>query len=104
MTGIAPKFRCAVCERGVLNRAVARCLYCGANLPEEVRLSPEAIARRDAEHARKEAELAHLKLLPPAQPERQSNSVLDVIDGVSAGLDVVDLLGDGISAIGDLLS
>jgi len=104
MKELGPKFRCTACERGVLNRAVSRCLYCGADLPEEVKLSPEVIARRDAEHARKEAELAHLKLLPPAQPERQRNSVLDVIDGVSAGADLVDLLGDGISAIGDFLS
>jgi hypothetical protein len=95
MNEVGPMFRCAVCNRGVLNRAVAHCLYCGADLPEEVRLAPEAIARRDAEHARKEAELAHLKLVPPVQPER--SKVLDVIDGVSAGVEVFGLLGDLLS-------
>lgn len=104
MKETGPKFRCAVCERGVLNRAVQRCLYCGADLPEEVRLAPEVIARRDVEHARKEAELAHLRLLPPAQPEPQRGNFLDVVDGISAGADLMDLLGDGISAVGDLLS
>ncbi len=104
MTEVAPKFRCAVCNRGVLNRAVSRCLYCGADLPQDVRLPPGVIARCDAEHARKEAELAHLKLMPPVRPESNRNGVLDVVDGVSAGADLIDLLGDGISAIGDLLS
>jgi hypothetical protein len=95
MKEIGPRFRCAVCERGVLNRAVPRCLYCGADLPAEVRLAPEVIAQRDAEHARKEAELAHLRLLPPAQPER--SKVLEVIDGVSAGAEVIGLISDLLS-------
>jgi len=104
MKDIAPRFCCAVCERGVLNRDVARCLYCGADLPPEVRLAPEVIARRDAEHARNEAELAHLKLRPPMQPEPQRSNFVDVVDGIAAGADLMDLIGDGISAIGDLLS
>lgn len=104
MKEIAPKFRCAACDRGVLNRAVQRCLYCGADLPSEVRLAPEVIAKRDEEHKRKEVELAHLRLLQPPQPERQRSGLLDVVDGISAGADVVDLIGDGISAIGDFLS
>ncbi|MTW13110.1 hypothetical protein GM658_21105 [Pseudoduganella eburnea] len=52
-------------------------------------------AQRDAEHARKEAELAHLRLLPPVQPER--SKVLDVIEGVSAGAEVIGLIGDLLS-------
>ena len=104
MKDIAPKFRCAACNRGVLNRSVARCLYCGANLPEEARLAPEAIAQRDAEHARMEEARRRLAQVAPPKPQAEGVNALDVVDGVEAGIDVIDLLGDGISAIGDLLS
>ncbi len=104
MKDIEPKFRCAACNRGVLNRSVARCLYCGANLPEEVKLAPELIAQREAEHARREEIRARLTLRSPVQAESSRINPLDVIDGVEAGIDVIALLGDGISALGDLLS
>ncbi len=95
MNDVGPRFRCTVCDRGVLNRAVPHCLYCGADLPAEARLAPEVIAQLDAEHAPKVAELAHLKLLPPVLPER--SKVQDVIDGVAAGADLIGLIGDILS-------
>jgi hypothetical protein len=104
MKDIEPKFRCAVCNRGVLNRSVARCLYCGANLPEEARLAPETIVQRDAEHARMEEARRRLAQVTPPRPQVESGNALDVVDGIEAGLDVVDLIGEGISALGDLLS
>ena len=104
MKGIEPKLRCAVCTRGVLNRSAARCLYCGAELPPEVRLAPEAIAQREAGHARMEVVRARLARRPPQQADGGGISPVDAIDGIGVGADIVDMLGDGISAIGDLLS
>ncbi len=104
MKDIEPKFRCAVCTRGVLNRSAARCLYCGADLPPEVRLAPEAITQREAGHARLEAARARLARQAPQPADGGGISPMDVIDGIGAGADIVDMLGDGISAIGDLLS
>jgi hypothetical protein len=66
-----PMFRCTGCNRGILNRCVARCLYCGADLPAEARLAPEMIAQRDAEHARMEE--ARKRLRPRAAQHRTSS-------------------------------
>ncbi|XLZ70483.1 hypothetical protein ABT364_00525 [Massilia sp. SR12] len=107
MKDVAPKFRCAVCARGVLNRAVARCLYCGADLPEEVRLAPEVVAQREANLARAEAARARLAQVAPQQPLDGAGTgigPLDVIEGIDAAAGLAGMIGDGISAIGDLLS
>lgn len=105
MRDVAPKFRCAVCRRGVLNRAVARCLYCGADLPQEVRLAPELVAQREANLARAEAARARLAQPAPQQAaEGTGIGPLDVIEGIDAAAGLADMIGDGISAIGDLLS
>ncbi|MGW8393587.1 hypothetical protein [Pseudoduganella sp. HUAS MS19] len=103
MNDVEPQFRCVGCNRGVLNRSVARCLYCGVDLPAEARLSPEQIAQRNAEHARMEE--ARRRLAQPAPPSSQAggSQVSSIAEGVSAGIDVIDLIGDGISAIGKLL-
>ena len=63
---IQPRFRCVACHRGVLNRSVPRCLYCGADLPAQARLAPEVIAQRDAEHARLEVAPERLAQAAPA--------------------------------------
>lgn len=97
-----PLYRCTGCQRGVLNRSVARCLYCGAELPAQARLKPEAIAARDAEHARLEARRARQAAAQPQQADT-SPGVLDVIEGAAAG-DLIDMVGDGIAALGDLLN
>lgn len=104
MKEVGPKFRCAVCDRGVLNRAVARCLYCGADLPAEARLAPEIIAQREANLARAEAARARLAQQRPQVVESPAIGPLDVIDGIGTCAELVDVIGDGISAIGDLLS
>jgi hypothetical protein len=101
MKDVEPKFRCAVCNRGVLNRSVVHCLYCGAHLPAEARLAPELIAQRDAELARREA--ARARLAAPQQPDASPLNPLDVIQVVDVSADLVEMLGEGISAIGDLL-
>ncbi|SFG91131.1 hypothetical protein SAMN05518865_12267 [Duganella sp. CF458] len=103
MKQLEPKFRCTGCNRGILNRSVARCLYCGADLPAEARLAPEVIAQRDAEHARMEEARKRLAQHPPPRPQAQGNSAADVIDGMSTGIDVIDLIGDGVSLFGKLL-
>jgi hypothetical protein len=103
MKDTEPKFRCTGCNRGVLNRSVPRCLYCGVDLPAEARLAPELIAQRDAEHARIEASRRRLaQSAPPIFPV-EGSSAMDVVNGVGVGLDVIDMIGDGLSALGTLL-
>jgi hypothetical protein len=101
---IQPRFLCVACHRGVLNRSVPRCLYCGADLPAEARLAPEVIAQRDAEHARLEAARKRLARAAPAHAGTEEMYSLNVIDGIAAGADLAGLAGDAISGIGDLPS
>ncbi|MCE3261448.1 MAG: hypothetical protein K0R43_527 [Pseudoduganella sp.] len=101
MKEVEPLFRCCECNRGILNRSVARCLYCGAALPPAARLTPEQVASREADLARLAARRSQVAA---AQPEPASVSPLDVIDGVAAAADLMEVVGEGISAIGDLLS
>jgi len=101
MNDVEPQFRCTGCKRGVLNRSVARCLYCGEPLPAEARLAPEVVAQRDAVHARMEE--ARLRRSQPSRPQAQGSAIPDVIDGMATGIDVVDMIGDGLSALGKLL-
>jgi hypothetical protein len=103
MKQLEPKFRCTGCNRGILNRSVARCLYCGADLPAEARLAPEVIAQRDAEHARMEEARKRMAQSPVPRPQAQAGSTADVVDGISTGLDVIELIGDGASLLGKLL-
>ncbi len=103
MRDVEPKFRCTGCNRGVLNRSVVRCLYCGADLPAEARLAPEQIAQRDAEHARMEEARKRLAQPAPPRPQKDGGGAADVIDGMSTGMDVIDLIGDGLSMVGKLL-
>lgn len=57
MHDIAPQYLCPACQRGVLNRRVSACLYCGAQLPAAVLATPAAIAlAQDKE--RREREIA----------------------------------------------
>lgn len=85
MEDIKPKFQCPTCHRGVLSRNAERCLFCGAKLPVDVRLSAEEIAAREAvdETAREKARREWVQPYPPSQ-----NGVLDGLG------DAIDLLGD----------
>lgn len=103
MNDVAPKFRCTKCSRGILNRSVARCLYCGADLPAEARLAPELIAKRDMELVRMEEARKRMAQPTPPRPQAEGGRAADVIDGMSTGLDVIDLIGDGLSLMGKLL-
>jgi len=39
----------------------------------------------------------------PPRPQAEGRRASDVIDGVSTGMDVIDLIGDGLSLVGKLL-
>ncbi|QAU33426.1 hypothetical protein [Janthinobacterium sp. 17J80-10] len=41
------RYRCPACDKGILNRKIDRCLYCGATLPPELLLSKEIVAELD---------------------------------------------------------
>lgn len=103
MKQLEPQFRCTGCKRGILNRSVARCLYCGVELPAEARLAPEVIAQRNAHHARMEEARKRLAQHPAPRPQAQGSRAADVIDGMGTGMDVIDLIGDGVSLFGKLL-
>lgn len=44
MDEVRLRYRCPACNRGILNRKIGRCLYCGATLPPELLLSQEQVA------------------------------------------------------------
>lgn len=85
MTDVAPKYQCPDCRRGVLNRRVKHCLYCGAQLPAHVLASEQEIAAAEisAERERKTYELS-----APVKAPQQGTWDLN---GAS---DIGNLLGD----------
>jgi hypothetical protein len=87
----SPRFKCTGCDRGVLNRDFARCLYCGADLPADVLLPAAEIARRDA---------ARMRLANP-KPIEQHSSAGEIADGIEAIADFVEAIADCFSALGD---
>lgn len=42
-----PGFRCSECDREIVNRAVERCLYCAAAIPQALRFSDEEIRQNE---------------------------------------------------------
>jgi hypothetical protein len=82
MTDPAPRYRCSACQRAALNGTAARCLYCGASLPPE--------ASRPASQVPERARA-------PAQTESSMPGTIDT------GLDVVEIIVDGMDAISGLL-
>lgn len=85
MDEIKPKFQCPDCHRGVLNRSAERCLFCGAALPEGMRLNTEEIAERETATEKARDKLRR-EWTQPHSPSKSS-------DWVGLG-DAVDLLGD----------
>jgi len=85
MDDIKSHFQCTSCRRGVLSRSAEKCLFCGAVLPTEVRLSSQEIATRESmdeltrEKSRREWIQPH--------PESKSKD----LDGLG---DAIDWLGD----------
>jgi hypothetical protein len=82
----APKYQCPECRRGVLNRRVSHCLYCGAQLPASVLASPADVAVADAnlEHERKTYALS--------APGPARDPASDLVEAVEAGFGIIDLL------------
>jgi hypothetical protein len=44
-------YLCPECQRELYNRRLAHCGFCGAPIPEELRFTPEQIAKLDREMA-----------------------------------------------------
>jgi hypothetical protein len=87
MTEIAPKFQCQDCKRGVLNRRVKHCLYCGVALPLNVLATPEELAEAE-ERAQRERKTR--ALFPAPQSSKSSSDGLD--DAIDIGRFLMDLL------------
>jgi hypothetical protein len=86
MVDHAPKLQCPACRRGVLNRRVNHCLYCGAQLPASVQASLADIAAADAsaEYERQTYALSAPGPVLDATP--------DLVVAAEAGVAIIDLL------------
>ena len=76
MIDVVPRYRCDTCKRGVLNRRVSHCLYCGAQLAAAVLATPQEIVAADDQERRERETYALSAPAPVAQP---STEVEDVI-------------------------
>jgi hypothetical protein len=90
---IRSKYVCPICDRGILNRKINKCLYCGAALPPELLFSSEKIAAMDAQTRADDEERSRNRRAGP--------SVSDIGGDSGGGFDVVDSI-DILSDIGGL--
>lgn len=91
MTEPSPRYYCAACHRNVINREFPRCLYCDAVLPAEV-LLPAGTMRAQADAGQAAA-------MPQASGAEQRSALADIADGI----DVIELVADGIDLLGGLI-
>ncbi|MFL6657462.1 MAG: hypothetical protein ACJ8GW_05280 [Massilia sp.] len=87
---IRSRFVCPICDRGILNRKINKCLYCGAALPSELLFSSEKIAAMDAQMRADEEERARNRKVGPGTSDLGTGGGLDVVDVVNG----IDLLSD----------
>lgn len=87
MSETGPRHRCPACTRGVLNRHVKHCLYCGAALPASCLASPD-------ESAAVEAGLRKAGEPIGASPAFQASPAKDVLQGVDAAGSLIDTISD----------
>jgi hypothetical protein len=86
MQADTPRYRCPSCSRGVLNRRVSHCLFCGAQLSAADLAGPGEIVRMDEQAARERATVD--LSAPPPEPDR------DLVDKVETTIDVIEIIGD----------
>lgn len=89
MSEVTPRYTCPDCGRGILNRRITRCLYCGATLPQNVLLSKEQIAELDRQKEEK-------KRRPETSSQNDGSSIdsaLDLGDVIDVAIDIVSDLG-----------
>jgi hypothetical protein len=73
-------YHCSACQRGVLNRRVPHCLFCGARLPEMILLTDAQLPRVTESPSRR----------LQAAPTAEGGS----LEAIGAVLDTIDLIGD----------
>jgi len=64
--------QCPHCQRVLYNRRLARCGYCGALIPVELRFTPEEIATLDRKMAEWEAERLQRERLAEADAKQRN--------------------------------
>lgn len=79
MHDIVPKYRCDTCKRGVLNRRVSHCLYCGAQLAAAVLPTPQEIVAADDQERRERETYALSAPAPVAQPSAEVGGVIGAV-------------------------
>jgi len=92
MDDVTPQYTCGSCRRGVLNRRVARCVFCDELLPPGVMLSAAEIAALEAED--RERSIMARRQMAGGGRTMQANddpSPLELIEGV---LDIASDLAD----------
>jgi len=68
-------YRCPSCQRELYNRRLKACGFCGAPIPEELRFTPEEIAKLDRETAElEEKRRAREQTAAKEEEERQRAS------------------------------
>ncbi|MDH5355080.1 MAG: hypothetical protein OEY09_11610 [Gammaproteobacteria bacterium] len=72
------KYCCPACERDILNRAVDRCLYCGASIPVELLFTEKEIQENEQAYKDKIQKIEERK-----RRQKQTNGWYD--DGSSGG-------------------
>jgi hypothetical protein len=76
MNDIVPRYLCGTCQRGVLNRRIKHCLYCGAQLAAAVLFTPEEIVAADDQERRERETYALSAPAPMAQPSTEAEDVI----------------------------
>ena len=76
--------RCPSCSKGLLSRIAKTCSWCGAEIPDELRLTEEEIKEIDKEHADARRALGE-------QRERNQPKKKALIHGIA---DIAGLLAD----------
>lgn len=91
MTEPSRRYYCDACHRNVINREFPRCLYCDAALPAAILLPAGTM--------RAQANAGQAACTPQTSEPEQRSALADIADG----LDIIELVADGIELLGGLL-
>lgn len=95
------RYCCPECDRAILNRKIAKCLYCGAALPAGLLLSAEAIAELNRQQQAFEAQHKQTTSTPASDSSGSNWNVGDAIDVIDIASSVIDIAGDIASGLFD---
>ena len=71
-------YHCPACKRGLYNRRLKKCGFCGAPIPAELQFKPEEVLALDNEIARLEEERQKREIAAEEEQARADTSVIDI--------------------------